>query len=295
MIKSSLHPTRLTLGTAQLGLRYGIANRAGRPDDATAAALLDRAWDLGIRSFDTARAYGDAEARLGGWLGDGHHEAMVISKLPRLAGEAVVQIFEQSEAALGQNRLTAYLVHDVDDLADPAVADALRALVETGRIAAFGASVYTAEQAMRALDVEGLAAIQLPLSLFNLRMVISGVLGACAEAGVVVFARSVFVQGLIFLDPAALPGHLTAARGVLGEFHALCAAAGSDPLTLALATVLARAEVGSVVVGAETPGQIEEIAAAAARTVDPDLIERARDLAAGAPAELFDPSTWPEN
>ena len=92
MIKSSLHPTRLTLGTAQLGLRYGIANRAGRPDDATAAALLDRAWDLGIRSFDTARAYGDAEARLGGWLGDGHHEPMVISKLPRLAGDAGVPL-----------------------------------------------------------------------------------------------------------------------------------------------------------------------------------------------------------
>lgn len=260
--------------------------------------MLDRAWDLGIRSFDTAPAYGNAEERLGRWLGADHQGAMVISKLPRLAGDAVRRadtvrrVFDESEAALGPNRLTAYLAHDVDDLADPAVVDTLRALEEEGRIAAFGASVYTPEQAMRALGVEGAGAIQLPLSLFNQRMVESGALAACAAAEVTVFARSVFVQGLIFLDPAALPEHLAAARGVLGEFRTLCAAAKTDPLSLALAVVVARSEIDSVVVGAEKPGQIEDIAAAAAKTADPDLISRALALTAEAPSDLFDPSTW---
>ncbi len=298
MTHTSSHPTRITLGTAQLGLRYGIANRAGRPDDATAAALLDRAWDLGIRSFDTARAYGDAEERLGRWLGRDHEGAVVISKLPRLDGNRIGRAFEDSEAALGKNRLGVYLAHATDDLADPAVADALRALKESGRIGAFGASVYTPEQAMRALDVAGVGAIQLPFSLFNQRMAESGVLRACATAGVTVFARSIFVQGLIFLDPAAVPDHLAGARGVLENFHALCAETKNDPLDLALAVVLAQPEVDSVVVGAETPDQIEAIAKAAAKTVDRDqrdLIVRARALAADAPDDLFDPSTWPSS
>lgn len=291
--QSGLKPTRLTLGTAQLGLRYGIANRVGRPDDATATALLDRAWAAGIRSFDTARAYGDAEARLGEWLGADHLGAMVISKLPRLAGDAVHPVFDESETALGKNRLAAYLAHDVEDLATPAVAEALKTLQDDGRIAAFGASVYTPEQAWRALGVDGVGVIQLPLSLFNQRMAESGVIAACAEAAVTVFARSVFVQGLIFLDPETLPAHLAAARDVLRKFRALCAASEIAPLSLALAAVSARAGVASVVVGAETPRQIEEIAAAAAQTVDPRLIEQAVALADDVPADLFDPSTWP--
>ena len=294
MTKPLLHPTRITLGTAQLGLRYGIANRSGRPDDATATALLDRAWGLGIRCFDTARAYGDAEQRLGDWLGDDHHGAMVVSKLPRLAGNPMGGAFDDSEAALGKNRLAIYLAHDIDDLAVPRVAEEMRALKDAGRITAFGASVYTPKQAMRALGVEGIGAIQLPLSLFNQRMINSGALSSCAEAGVTVFARSVFVQGLIFLDPADLPGHLAAARNFLGDFHALCGTAATSPLSLSLAAVLSRREIDSVVVGAETPDQIEEIAAAAAKFVDPDLIEQAFELAARAPAEVFDPSTWPE-
>ena len=294
MTQSTLHPTRITLGTAQLGLAYGIANRTGHPDHATATALLDRAWSLSIRSFDTAHAYGDAELRLGDWLGNDHHGAMVISKLPRLDGNAVGGVFADSEAALGKNRLTVYLAHDVDDLANSRVAEELRTLKDAGRIAAFGASVYTPEQAMRALGVAGVGAIQLPLSLFNRRMIESGALAACAEAGVTVFTRSVFVQSMIFLDPADLPEHLAPARGVLGDFQALCRAATTNPLALSLAAVLTRREIDSVVVGAETPGQIEDIAAAATTFVDPDLIDQAAALAANAPADVFDPSTWPE-
>jgi aryl-alcohol dehydrogenase-like predicted oxidoreductase len=289
-----LHPTRITLGTAQLGQHYGIANRTGRPDEATATALLDRAWGAGITSFDTARAYGDAEHRLGRWLGADHPDATVISKLPRLTGGGTVAgAFAESTRALGRNRLAAYLAHDVNDLADPAVADGLRELEEDGRIAAFGASVYTPEQAIRALGVAGVGAIQLPYSLFNQAMVESGALTACAAAGVCVFARSVFVQGLIFLDPAVLPVHLAPARAVLGEFRVLCIAADTTPLALALAAALARDEIDSVVVGVETPDQVDDIAAAAA--VDPGLIDDAIALAAEAPGALFEPSTWPVN
>ena len=73
---------RLTLGTAQLGPAYGIANREGRLDDASADAVLSAGWDAGMRWFDTARAYGDSEQRIGAWcraalgragaLSDGH-------------------------------------------------------------------------------------------------------------------------------------------------------------------------------------------------------------------------------
>ena len=56
---------RLVLGTAQLGMDYGIANRTGAPDPETAKQIIKEAIEAGIREFDTAQAYGCSEKVLG--------------------------------------------------------------------------------------------------------------------------------------------------------------------------------------------------------------------------------------
>ena len=58
-------PAELVLGSVQLGVPYGAANRVGKPSRAAALQLVARAADAGITKFDTARAYGDSEERLG--------------------------------------------------------------------------------------------------------------------------------------------------------------------------------------------------------------------------------------
>lgn len=74
---TSLSVTRLGLGLAALG-RPGYIN-LGHADDlhanydpammeAHCHAVLDAAWQLGVRYFDAARSYGQAEAFLGRWL-----------------------------------------------------------------------------------------------------------------------------------------------------------------------------------------------------------------------------------
>ena len=58
-------PAELVLGSVQLGLNYGAANRTGKPTRSAACRLVARAADAGVTKFDTARAYGDSEERLG--------------------------------------------------------------------------------------------------------------------------------------------------------------------------------------------------------------------------------------
>ena len=53
------------MGTAQLGMAYGVANLAGRPSAAQASALIATCVARGITWFDTAEAYGDSELVLG--------------------------------------------------------------------------------------------------------------------------------------------------------------------------------------------------------------------------------------
>ena len=56
---------RLVLGTAQLGMPYGAANRTGMLSDNEAVAILHAAVDAGVTCVDTARGYGESERRIG--------------------------------------------------------------------------------------------------------------------------------------------------------------------------------------------------------------------------------------
>src|SRR5258705_3440888 len=56
---------RLALGTAQLGLSYGIANRTAQPTEAIARQIVEDSWTGGVEFFDTAQVYGTSEVVLG--------------------------------------------------------------------------------------------------------------------------------------------------------------------------------------------------------------------------------------
>ena len=56
---------QLVLGTAQLGLNYGITNSDGKPKLEQSLEIITYALDNGINVFDTARAYGDSEHIIG--------------------------------------------------------------------------------------------------------------------------------------------------------------------------------------------------------------------------------------
>ena len=58
----------LSLGTAQLGMGYGVANKTGQPSHDQATRMIRAAVDHGVTYIDTARAYGAAESRIGATL-----------------------------------------------------------------------------------------------------------------------------------------------------------------------------------------------------------------------------------
>src|SRR5262249_40444274 len=135
----------LGLGTAPLGGLYEAV------DEEAALAVVDRAWERGMRFFDTAPYYGSglAERRLGAALrGRPRDEVVVSTKVGRLlrpgssggAGapalqayfdfsfDAALRSFEESLERLGLERVDIALVHDPDDHPDEALLGAFRAL-----------------------------------------------------------------------------------------------------------------------------------------------------------------------
>jgi aryl-alcohol dehydrogenase-like predicted oxidoreductase len=294
--------SKIVLGSAQFGMDYGIAATKGRPSDSALTEILDAAWASGVRTIDTARDYGDAERRIGRWMAATGNEFAVVSKLPRVpdfdalatARFVRTQVLASCEA-LGRDSIEGYLCHHAPDLLRAGVAEELRALVGEGRLRSFGSSAYEPDIVRAMLRVEGLGLVQIPLNLFNRAMIDEGALGACADRGVRVFARSVFVQGLLLMDPDRLPRHLSAARPALLRLGSLARGAGVNIAILALCAVRDIEGVSAVVVGVDTADHLRaDLALAGHSMLDRSLVEAAFRAAADIPFEVGRPQFWSE-
>ncbi|TGO04473.1 aldo/keto reductase [Serinibacter arcticus] len=286
------------LGTWQLGADWGDVS------EADALAVLETAVNGGVTLLDTADVYGDgrSESIIGRFLAahPGHGVTVATKMGRRLPQEAVHYSPEnfrawtdRSRANLGVDTLDLVQLHcppsEVID-AD-ATYDALDALVADGAIASYGVSVETCEQALSAIARPGVASVQIILNAFRLKP-LDEVLPAAASAGVGILARVPLASGLLSgrydaTTTFAENDHRTYNRG--GEafdqgetFSGVDFAVGlaavaeltdalPDGVALpqaALAWIIARPGLSTVIPGARTPAQARSNADAAALLED---------------------------
>jgi aryl-alcohol dehydrogenase-like predicted oxidoreductase len=155
------------------------------------------------------------------------------------------------------------LAHDSDDLLAEGgrqLFDAMQDLKRQGDVEKIGASVYTVRQIEGLLGRGGIDLIQAPMNVLDQRLIDSGALREIASRGIELHIRSAFLQGLLLADPAALPPHFAAAKPQLEAFQRAARAAGRSPAQAALAFLIGRPEIDTVLVGVDSLAQIEEIA-----------------------------------
>lgn len=303
------HYSCITLGTAQLGMDYGITNSAGRPNDTEALAIVSTALEGGVTQLDTARAYGDAEKRLGRmlhrWPGYGMR---VISKLrpltdlpddaPRALVEgAVDQSVRSSCSDLSRSRIDVMLFHRCADMFrwGGVALERLSEHVRNGTIGEIGASVYTPEEAVRSLGDPRITQLQIPFNLLDQRWLEHEFQrAAAARRDLAIHARSVFLQGLLLSEPGRWPSWADAAprlcsdiRRLIGSFHRKCAA------DLCMAFVRAFPWITSLVVGVESAGQLRELLSlACTEPLSPAQAALVRETFTDVPVRLLNPVLW---
>ena len=287
---------RLALGTAQLGMPYGIANRAGQPSTAQAERILDAAEALGIAAIDTAPAYGVAEAVIGRHLARTGWPVSVCTKLPAVppgvAGSGlrgfVLDAVEASRRNLRRSRIDVYLLHAAADLRlGGPLRDALAECRGRGWIDRIGISVYDPDELRAAAQLTSPAAVQYPYNVFDHRF------GAEAAAldGWTTYARSALLQGLFALDPAALPPAVAHAEAPLARFTAVCAALDLSPVDAALGYAAAGAA-DFVVLGVDSEGQLAASVEALARPLSASQVAEIDAAVGPVEAAVRDPRRW---
>jgi aryl-alcohol dehydrogenase-like predicted oxidoreductase len=208
---------------------------------------------------------------------------------------AVASHCRASLEALGVDRVDGYLLHRASDMRQPGVVHALRELVASRRVGAFGISAYRPEQIEDALRIDDLSLLQCPISLFDQRAIKAGLLEQCHQRRIVVFARSIFLQGSLLMDPERLPHFLSELARPLKALREIAHVSGRSVTELALLAVRDLPGISSIVIGAESADQVREwIRVLDAPPLSASLREELWGLGRGIPERLVDISAWPK-
>jgi D-threo-aldose 1-dehydrogenase len=280
---------RLGLGTAPL------ADPSDAAGDSSACEIVDAAWELGVRFFDTAPLYGSglAERRLGAALRGRPRDAFVVStKVGRLlrpdgrayfdfSFDAARRSLAGSLERLGLDRIDVALVHDPDHHYDEALAGALRALTslrDEGVVRAIGIGMNQAQLLCRFVREADTDCVLIAgrYTLLD-RTAANELLPLCTERGVAVVAAGVFNSGILAggttFDYTAAPASVVAR---VAELHGACRAHGVPLGAAAVQFPLRHPAIASILVGCSSADEVAEDMRLATLDVPPQLW---RDLA----------------
>jgi aryl-alcohol dehydrogenase-like predicted oxidoreductase len=317
--RSGLRVSALTLGTMTFGGRGSFA-KVGDLDARAAARLLDRSLDAGVNLIDTANVYseGYSEEIVGQIIRGRRDRALVATKArmpmgdgPNDAGLSRHHLIHECEASLrrmGIDHIDLYQVHEWDGQTPlEETLDALDTLVRDGKVRYVGCSNYSAWHLMNALGISAVSGRERFVSqqihyTLQAREAEYELVPIAVDQEVGILVWSPLAGGLLsgkyrrgqqgpegsrqLTDWNEPPVHdedklydIVDALVEIGEGHGVSAA------QVAIAWLLGRPGVTSVIVGARTEDQLADNLAAAELTLSD--AERARLDEVSAPPLLY--------
>ena len=244
---------KLAVGTVQFGIRYGINNSEGIPGDDEIHNIFTVAANAGIRMIDTALGYGNSEERVAPFA----DRFNIVTKFSGVkTGEELLQQFETSCTHLGVSEIYGYMAHNADSLIEnPQLWRTLLKLKEGSRVQRIGYSLYTPAQLEKLLELQLVPnLVQIPYSLLDRKF--EPYLVLLKELGTEIHVRSVFLQGLYFMDPLELPEKLISLQPILLILHKLCLERNISIGALAINFIAENPLVDYLVIGIEKAAQL---------------------------------------
>ena len=285
---------KLTLGTAQFGLDYGVANAIGQVDKDETIKILTFAKQEGIDTLDTAIEYGDSEKRLG-QAGIGSWN--IITKLPEARVEhSDINYWVNSQinnSLLRLNVLSVYgiLLHRPLQLLEkngPQLWNSLKGLKERSVVKKIGFSVYGPDELEKLWNARFIPDIvQAPYNIFDQRLKDSGWLSKLNDNKIEVHTRSVFLQGLLLMPSDKRPKYFSKWNNLFNEWDLWLKTNNISGLEAALNFALSEYLIDKIIVGVDNKTQLSEVISASKKyTLCVPKILNTTD------EKLINPSLW---
>lgn len=298
--------SKFQLGTVQLGMKYGLGKDADKPTEEAAFALLDTAMELGINNLDTANNYGDSQAVIGRWLqkrkAEGKPLPFIVTKIGPLdhssPGALKDDIFRQTEACLrelGTDTIDCLMFHGFEDYAaDPDICREVFSDLKKQGICHYTALSAYSRHDYNVLAQSGFDAVQIPLNVFDWTRIDDGGIQRIADAGIRIFARSTFLQGLVFHTPEDLDPRMSFCIPTVRKWNDLCKEFDMEPSVLAMSFILSVPGITCAVLGCDTADQVRANSEMIDKTISlsEEQMNRLHEAFNDTPADVLNPGVW---
>ncbi len=263
--------------------------------EADAFRILDAAWALGVRAFDTAEAYGASASRLRIWIdarGNADSVEVITKCRVDFSGEPLAALETSAEVALARfDRVgcVVLLTHGAVAANEwPAVITAA-----TKHRAKPGQSVYSAAEVKAACALPGIERLQVPGNVLDQRAIL-----ARGSSPVSVDVRSVYLQGVLLDDPDTAELRAPGAHGISAALRAAAATLDASLPALLVASMLRLiGPADRIVIGVDDVSELEALREAFEIT-DGNVGEFRKSVShlAADPAlgRILDPRQWPQ-
>lgn len=271
---------KLSIGTVQFGLDYGISNKNGKTSNSEVKSILTKALDAGIEDLDTAYSYGESESVLGK---SGFVDKFKVVTKTRVFTDAkfidtnnvlrLRESFDESLRKLTIPSVYALMIHQITDLykqGGDLLIRSLYSLKEEGLVQKIGVSLYSAKDVDFLLENFKFDIVQLPVSIFDQRLIISGSLKKLKDSGIEIHVRSAFLQGLVFMKPGDLISRprFDGFRTLFQTYYNKLQELNLTPAQVALSFLNNQPEVDKIVCGVNNKMQLSELIASLKDPID---------------------------
>ena len=248
---------KIVLGTAQFGMKYGIANKVGKINTKNIFKLLDFSKKNKINILDTASAYLQSEKEIGRYIKEKKRRFRIITKYSLLSKKTITQQFEQSIKMIGHTPETV-MAHSYKDYIDYRFQNEIFLLKKKYPIKYVGVSLYNPSEFYKIMKVKKPDLVQVPCNILDKRFLDKNIIKVTKKYAIKIDVRSVFLQGLLFKKSKFI---LKNFKNVKKTFKTLELISQKENLSiseLSLLWIFSRSEINNIIIGIDSLIQLKE-------------------------------------
>ena len=253
---------KFVLGTAQLGLNYGITNIVGKPTKDQSIEIIKYAIENNIKQFDTAREYGESENLLSH---ASNFNTTIITKLSKFSVNIsqkeivnhTINSIEKSCLNLKINTIDILLLHSYEQYKNKTIWKTLTELKKKNKINKLGVSVYTVSEAIDCLNDSLVEHIQIPFNLLDNQWDNIDFLNLINKRkNITIHVRSIFLQGILINNKQCWPKNVDS-EIYINKIENLASKLNLSKIELCISYVKSMTWINGIIIGVETLEQLK--------------------------------------
>tara|TARA_B100001540_G_C15699674_1_gene593245 strand:+ start:209 stop:1096 length:888 start_codon:yes stop_codon:yes gene_type:complete len=284
--------SRIIIGTAQLGEPYGISNKKKHINIKEQLNFLNFLYKNGFDSYDSAFAYKNSHNILGAWIKNNNILPNIYTKLPKLNNankSEINDIFCQSLKQLNLNNIRGLFLHNSQDILNLNINSFIEDIKKNNKIKSFGISIYEEKDIYCSNNI---SIIQAPGNIFNQEIFSSDKINKLISNNIEIHIRSIFVQGLLFMNPNRIPRNLSVLTKPINYIQNIAKEIDVDISIICILCIKKLMPEAKLVIGFENISQVSDFLKNQTKSVSNADLEEIIKFGKKNSHKLWDPRNW---